>query len=221
MAASRLPLPLGRGDDQPVRHAGLAAGAAAGGDPRPRGKRLQDRGADERRVPALPPLHAPGRRLGRSPAAKADSRARQRRPRARAPVGADRLLGRRPDDLAALRRRLRRRRLHRLLRRRLSVLHPRAGRQGGRRRGELEARDQPSGREHRRPRHGRRPRRAADRPGRSRSSTRSATRSPRCCWSGSASRRRRRRAPSAGRSGPSSGRDCATSSGIPTSGRWW
>ena len=66
------------------------------------------------------------------------------------------------DDLAALRRRLHRRGLHRLLRHRLPVVHPGAGREGGRRRGELQARDQPSGRQHRRPGHGRRPGRSAD-----------------------------------------------------------
>ena len=75
--------------------------------------------------------------------------------------------------------------------------------------------------QHRRPGHGRRPHRTAHRPGR-RARRRGQLRGlGRAARSGSASRRRRRRAPSAGRSGTSSVRASATSSGIPTSGRWW
>ena len=125
-------------------------------------ERVQGRAADERRVPAVPALHAAGGRLGR--------------PARRRPILVLANVGR---AVALLSVPIAHwvgvltiwqlyvvgfvvRRLHRLLRRRLPVVPPGARRREQTRRGELEARDQPRGREHRRPGHGRRPRRGAD-----------------------------------------------------------
>ena len=81
-------------------------------------------------VPSVPALHAAGRRLGRPATAPARSSSpATSAARLAARVGPDRVRGRRPHDLAALRRRLRRRGRHGLLRRRLPVLPAVARRQ--------------------------------------------------------------------------------------------
>ena len=152
LAASRLPLALVVADDQPVRLADQRAGATARRDRRARRERVRGRHARDGRVPAFPAPLAPGRRLGRPPPAPTDPRRGGHRPRGGARLGPHRLLVGRADDLAALRRRVRGRDRHGLLRRRLPVVpaHHRHARPAERR--QLEARAQPVSGAARRPR---------------------------------------------------------------------
>ena len=72
VASRRLPQAVDRRDDQPVRHADIAAGDPADGDPRPRRERVRGGIARHRLLPSLPPVHAAGGRLDRPPAPPTD-----------------------------------------------------------------------------------------------------------------------------------------------------
>ena len=161
VAAPGLPQAMGRPDDQPVREPDLRARAADRGHRRARRERLPGRAAGDGRVPAVPPLHAAGGRLGRPASPAPDPRHRRPRARRRARLGARRLRVRRAHDLAALRRRLRRRHADRVLRRRVPVLSTLARPPEPARGGQLEARAQRVGRAARGTGRGRRARRAA------------------------------------------------------------
>ena len=169
LAESGLPLALVVADDQPVRLADQPARPAARRDRRARGERVRGRAPRRGRVPSLSPPVAAGRRLGRPAPPQADPD--RLRPGAcrRARLDTARLLARRTDDLAALRRRLRRRSRHRLLRRRVPVVSAVARcsiRADG---GQLEAGGEPLRGAARRAGRRRRADRAADRAGRGRS----------------------------------------------------
>ena len=156
LATPGLPEALVGADDQPVRLAGLAARTAARGDSHPRRERLRGRAARHGRVPPVPALRASGGRLGRSAAPQADPRPRRSRAGCGPRIGAARVRLRRSHDLAALCRRLPRRRRHGVLRRRVPVVPALARRPRPARRRQLEARDQPICGRARRPRAGRR-----------------------------------------------------------------
>ena len=107
----------------------------------PAGHAVRVRPAHDDRVPAVHPAQPAGRRLGGPAPAPPDPDRRRPGPGGRDRVHPGRLLLRRPHDLAAVRRRLRQRLPHGLLRRRLPELPAvarRAGPAGGR---QLEARD--------------------------------------------------------------------------------
>ena len=111
------------------------------------------------RLPAVHPLRAARRRLGRPAAPPPDPHRRRREPRRPARLDPARVAARDPHDLAALRDHVRRRDLHRLLRRRVPVVPPLARRARPADRRELEAPDDGVDGADRRPG----PRRRADR----------------------------------------------------------
>ena len=136
-----------------LRLAVHGARAPARRDPRARCERVRRwRASAWSSSGAVHPVQPACGRLGGSAAAQADPRRLRSRPGGAAGVDPGRALARRADDLAALRRRLLGRRLHRLLRRRVPVVPPVARRARPAPGRQLEARDQPLGLTARRPR---------------------------------------------------------------------
>ncbi len=140
VAAPGLPQALVRADDQPDRLAGVGPRAAPRRGARARCQRVRGCAPGSRRVPALPPLRATRRRLGRPAAASSHPHRRGRLSRALPRIHPGRVSLRRADHLAAVRRRLSRRHLHRLLRRLVPVVSALACSQGPARGGKLVAR---------------------------------------------------------------------------------
>ena len=99
------------------------------------------RAAHDDRVPAVHPVQPAGRRLGGPPPPPPDPHRRRPRPGGGDRVDPGRVLLRRPDDLAAVHRRLHQRLPDRVLRRRLPELPAERRRTRPARRGQLEARD--------------------------------------------------------------------------------
>ena len=106
LAAPGLPEAVVRRDDQPVRYAGVRARVAVRGDRGPRRERVRGRCARDRRVPAVPALHAARRRVGRPPAPSHDPDRCRLRTSGAPLVGPDRVRVRRVDAPAPLRRRV-------------------------------------------------------------------------------------------------------------------
>ena len=94
VAAPRLPVALGRADDQPVRVAGHACWRCRSSrSSRSRRARFRVAAAHDRRVPAVPSLRSTRRGLGRPAAASPDPDPRRPRARARARHGPGRATG--------------------------------------------------------------------------------------------------------------------------------
>ncbi len=142
VAPSGLPEALVGRDDQRLRNAGNAARASDHRGDHVERHAVRVRAAGHGRVPAVHPAQPAGRSVGRSPSAAPDPDRRRPGEGGRPDLDPDRLRPGRPDDLAALHRRLHQRLRDRVLRCRLSVVSPVPRRSRPARRWQLEARDE-------------------------------------------------------------------------------